>query len=273
MVADLVRTGGPRSIVITGATKGIGRGLAEALLARGCAVTICGRDAAGVDKAVAELGAKHEPERVAGRVCDVGSYEDVAALWDAAVARFGQVDVWINNAGTSNVQKLFAELDPASLESTVRANVLGTMNGSRVALEGMVRRGSGALYNMEGYGSDGARSLGMAVYGSTKVAVRYLTRSLADETRATGVQVCTLSPGVVPTELLVSVYAEGDSARWARQRWLFKFIADPVDVVCPWLADAVLANKKTDVRLAWMTVMKAALRFFMPRYHRRDLFS
>jgi len=272
MSVALVRAGAPRSIVITGATKGIGRGLAEALLKRGCAVTICGRDPTGVEKAVAELGAAHEASRVHGIVCDVGAYDEVKALWDAAVGRFGQVDVWINNAGTSNVQKVFAELSPASLDATVRANLLGTMNGSRVALEGMLARGAGALYNMEGYGSDGARSLGMAVYGSTKVAVRYLTRSLADETRSSGVQVCTLSPGVVPTELLVSVYAEGDRARWAKQRWLFKFIADPVDVVCPWLADAVLANKKTDVRLAWMTVLKAAGRFFLPRYHRRDLF-
>jgi NAD(P)-dependent dehydrogenase (short-subunit alcohol dehydrogenase family) len=176
-------------------------------------------------------------------------------------------------AGTSNPQKAFAELTPATLDSVVRANLLGTMNGSRVALEGMLRRRAGALYNMEGYGSDGARSLGMSVYGSTKVAVRYLTRSLADETRGTGVQVCTLSPGVVPTELLVSVYAEGDRTRWARQQWLFKFIADPADIVCPWLADAVLANKRTDVRLAWMTVLKAIPRFFLPRYHRRKLFS
>lgn len=263
----------PRNIVITGATKGIGRGIAEALLARGCAVTICGRDQASVEKAIAELGAAHDPARVAGRACDVSCYDDVVALWDVAVARFGEVDVWINNAGTSNPQKAFAELTPATLDSVVRANLLGTMNGSRVALEGMLKRGAGALYNMEGYGSDGARSLGMSVYGSTKVAVRYLTRSLAEETRGTGVQVCTLSPGVVPTELLVSVYAEGDRARWARQRWLFKFIADPADIVCPWLADAVLANKRTDVRLAWMTVLKALPRFFLPRYHRRNLFS
>jgi NAD(P)-dependent dehydrogenase (short-subunit alcohol dehydrogenase family) len=259
-------------VVITGATKGIGRGLAEAFLERGCAVTLCGRDPGAVAEAVAELGAAHDPGRVAGRACDVAVHADVVALWELAAQRFGRIDVWINNAGTSNPQKGFAALSPAQLEAVVRANLLGTMNGAHVALAGMLLQGAGALYNMEGYGSDGSRTRGMSVYGSTKVAVRYLTRSLAAEVRGTGVQVCALSPGVVVTDLLVSVYAEGDPALWRRQRWLFKFIADPASVVCPWLADAVLANRKNDVRLAWMTVAKAIGRFFLPRYHRRELF-
>jgi NAD(P)-dependent dehydrogenase (short-subunit alcohol dehydrogenase family) len=261
-----------RSIVITGATKGIGHGLANAFLSRGCAVTLCGRDPTAVEQTVADLGAAHAPERVAGRACDVAVHADVAALWDLAERRFGRVDVWINNAGTSNPQKSFAELAPSQIDAVVRANLVGTMNGAHVALAGMRRQGKGALYNMEGYGSDGSRARGMSVYGSTKVAVRYLTRSLAAEMRGTGVQVCALSPGVVVTELLVSVYAEGDPDLWKRQRWLFKFIADPVEVVCPWLADAVLANRRTDARLAWMTIPKAIGRFFLPRYHRRDLF-
>jgi len=72
----------------------------------------------------------------------------------------------------------------------------------------------GAIYNMEGFGSDGARQLGMALYGSTKTALRYFTKSLADETRESGVIIGTTSPGIVVTELLTSVYAKGDPELW-----------------------------------------------------------
>ncbi|MCC6623769.1 MAG: SDR family oxidoreductase [Deltaproteobacteria bacterium] len=260
--------GASRCVVVTGATRGIGRSLVEAFLARGCSLAFCGRDAAGVDALVALA-----PDRLAGLVADVARYDDMRALWELASSRFGAVDVWINNAGTSNPQTPFVTLAPPVIEAVVSANMLGTMNGSRVALEGMMRQGHGALYLMEGYGSDGERAPGMALYGSTKIAVRYLWRSLADEAKGTGVIVGALSPGVVPTDLLRSVYEQGDPRRWRRQRWLFKFIADPAEVVCPWLADRVLTNRRSGRRIAWMTVAKAALRFFLPRYHRRDLFS
>jgi NAD(P)-dependent dehydrogenase (short-subunit alcohol dehydrogenase family) len=113
----------------------------------------------------------------------------------------------------------------------------------------------------------------MALYGATKYAIRYLTRALVRETRGTGVLVGSLSPGVVHTDLVADVYRQGDPARWRRQRWLFKFIADEPEPVCTWLVDAALANRRHGARLAWMTVPKAIGRFLQPRYHRRDLFA
>jgi hypothetical protein len=82
----------------------------------------------------------------------------------------------------------------------------------------------------------------------------------------------TASPGIVVTDLLVSVYEGGDADLWRSKRWLFNFIADPVDVVAPWLARRLLENERSGAHLAWMTVLKGALRFLNPRYHRRDLF-
>lgn len=272
-MGDLAAARPPRSLVVTGGTKGIGLGMADAFLARGCSVTVCSRGEDAVTRAVRTLGEKHGPDRIAGRAVDVAEHAEVQALWDLAVERFGRVDAWINNAGTSNPQRPLVEQTPDTLAAVAKTNLLGTMNGSAVALRGMLKQGGGALYNMEGYGSDGERMVGMALYGSTKYAIRYFTKSLVDETRGGPVLVALLSPGVVVTDLLTSVYEQGDPGHWRRARWLFKFIADPVEIVSPWLADAVLANRRTGVRLAWMTVPKAVLRFCSPRYHRRDLFA
>ncbi len=261
-----------KSVVVTGSTKGLGLGLARALLDLGANVVVSGRSQDEVLSVARALEAHGPASRIHGLACDVSKLEDVTALFDAAKGRFGRVDVWINNAGTSNVQRPFVEVPAAQISAVVTTNLLGVMYGSRVALEGMLKQGSGAIYNMEGFGADGARQRGMAVYGSTKRALRYFTRSLVDETRGTGVIVGTASPGIVVTDLLVSVYEQGEPELWRSQRRLFNFIADPVEVVAPWLARRLLENDRTGAHLAWMTVWKGALRFLHPAYWRRDLF-
>ena len=75
-----------KNVVITGSTRGIGYGLADSFLARGCRVAVSGRTAASVQQAVARLALKHDADRVFGHPCDVTRYEHVQALWDAAQA-------------------------------------------------------------------------------------------------------------------------------------------------------------------------------------------
>lgn len=261
-----------RTIVITGGSRGLGRGMMEAFLARGCRVAFCARSDASVREAQGTLEGRYG-DRVLGVAADVSRYEDVERLWESASARFGVIDHWINNAGSSTAQRPFVELPPAELASVVGVNLIGTMNGARVALPRMRAQGHGHLYTMEGFGSDGSTQLGMSVYGATKHAIRYLTRSLAEETRGGPVRVASLSPGIVVTDLLLDVYRDGDPALWKRKRWLFELIADPVEDVAPWLAERVLEGPRHGAHVAWMTVPKAVLRFFTPRYHRRGLFA
>jgi NAD(P)-dependent dehydrogenase (short-subunit alcohol dehydrogenase family) len=260
-----------QSVVVTGGTKGLGRGLCEAFLSRGCHVTLCGRHRGAVDEAVGELS-RGAPDRVLGVVVDVTDATEVQALWDAATGRFGRVHVWINNAGTSHAQRDFVELGVGDLAATVEANLLGAIHGSHVALRGMQRQGMGHVFTMEGYGSDGSTQPGMSVYGATKRAIRYLTKAVVEETRGGPVRVGSLSPGIVVTDLLVDVYRDGDARNWQAKRRLFEVIADPVEPVAAWLADRVLAGPRHGAHLAWMTIPKAMLRMVNPHYHRRGLF-
>ncbi len=260
-----------KTVVITGSTRGIGRGLAEAFLARGCKVVISGRGAAAVQSTVAALEQQH-PGRVSGAACDITQVEQIESLWAHARAAFGTVDVWINNAGMSILRGPLHEARPADIEAIVATNLTGVLLANRVVVAGMRAQGSGQVWNMEGFGSNGATQPGMAAYGATKRAVNYLTKALQKELKDTPVQVCTLSPGIVVTDLLVGDYDQSSEA-WAKAKKIFNILGDTVETVTPWLADQVLASNKPGAKVAWLTTGKAFGRFMSAGFRKRDLFS
>jgi NAD(P)-dependent dehydrogenase (short-subunit alcohol dehydrogenase family) len=259
-------------VVITGSTRGIGNGLADAFLNLGCSAVISGRTKEGVAQAVEALAARYGGERVWGYPCDVTEYGQVQALWDAVHGHYGRIDIWINNAGLGHSPCSFCEHAQEQMQAIVETNLLGTMYGASVAMRGMLAQGFGGLYNMEGLGSDGSRVKGLALYATTKYAIRYLTESLVRESRGTPVLVGALSPGMVATELLTGPY-EDRPEEWARAKRIFDILADRVETVTPWLARKVLANKRTGVRFKWLTRGKVVARFLMAPFRKRDVFA
>jgi NAD(P)-dependent dehydrogenase (short-subunit alcohol dehydrogenase family) len=261
-----------RIVVITGSTRGIGYGLADSFLALGCAVTISGRTQESVEKAVAELSARHETDRVFGHPCDVRDLKQVQALWDAAQTRFGKVDIWINNAGISHPQMSFWEHQAEQIQAVVDTNLVGAMYGSKVALRGMLDQGSGGIYSLEGLGSGGHKVQGLALYGATKSALRYLDESLAQETRGTGVVVGALRPGMVITDLVMKQYEERPED-WEDAKRIFNIIADRVETVAPWLARQVLNNSRNGVTISWGSRWRIMGRFLTAPFRKRNLFE
>jgi len=262
----------PKHIVITGSTRGIGYGLAEAFLSRGCSLTVSGRGAESTDEAVAGLRSRYEADRVLGQACDVTVPKHVQTLWDQSVEGFGKVDIWINNAGSSGEQGLVWELPADEAQVPITTNVLGSIYGAQVAMQGMLAQGSGAIYNMEGMGSDGRKHAGLTLYGTSKYAIHYFTESLAMEAKQTPVIVGALRPGMVITDLITDRY-EGRPEEWERAKKIFNIIADKVENVTPWLADRILANHKNGAILAYSSTWKLLWRFLSQPFYKRNLFE
>ena len=259
-----------KSIVITGSTRGIGFALADAFLALGCQVTISGRAQASVDRAVAELVSRHgEAGRVAGLPCNVTHLEELQALWDAARARFGEVDIWINNAGVSNARNDYWDVDAEDARGVIETNVIGSMYGCTVALRGMRAQGHGALYNLEGLGSSGGRKVrGLSVYGTSKAALRYFDDALALETEGTPVIVGAIQPGMILTEMITAQYKDKPE-EWARNKKIFDILTSPVEQVAPWIASRVLANTRNGARIQWASGAKMMGRFLLAPFRKR----
>lgn len=259
-----------KHVVITGSTRGIGYGLADAFLAQGCAVVINGRSPQSVAQASQQLAEQHGRERLHGFAADVAVLAEVEALWDAAQTRFGAVDIWINNAGLGHDMLSLWDIPPERVETIVRANILGTAFGSRVAVRRMLQQGHGQLYNMEGFGSNGSTRWGLSIYGTSKAAVHYLTEALIDETKETAVQVGSLRPGMVATDLLLDPVIN-DPAALARSRRVFNILADRVEAVTPWLVEKMLANEKHGAHIQWLTTPRLIWRFLSAPFSKREL--
>jgi len=186
-------------VLITGALTGIGRATALAFARGGARVVISGRRDEAGQKLLAELrelGAEAEYWRT-----DVRHDDDVRTLVDKTVARFGRLDVAVNNAGTEGTPGPVAEQSAESYAATFDTNVLGTLLSMKHELRVMLRQGSGSIVNVSStYGHTGAA--GAAVYVASKHAIEGLTKSAAIEVAESGVRVNAVAPGPIDTGML-----------------------------------------------------------------------
>ncbi|MBM4311801.1 MAG: SDR family oxidoreductase [Deltaproteobacteria bacterium] len=262
-----------KTIVITGSTRGIGLGLAREFLKRGCNVMLSGRNKDTLDSALEALGSEFGSGCMFGTTCDVAVYESVQALWDAAAAKFGAIDIWINNAGVNTASVPLWELPARDISAVVSTNLTGTLFGCKVALQCMLRQGSGQIYLFEGHGSDDRKVEGLALYGATKRAVRYLCESLQLDVQGKPVQIGAISPGIVLTDLILNQLKAAPKEKREKNIKIFNILADTVETVTPWLAEQVLANTRPAARIAWLTPSKVMGRFLTAGFKKRNLFK
>lgn len=262
----------PKHIVITGSSRGIGYGLAQEFLRLGCAVTVSGRSEGSTSRAAGKLGSQFGPTRLLGQACDVSDPAQVANLWERATAQFGKVDIWVNNAGYTGELHMAWEQPVKEVRAVVATNLLGAIFGSQVAMRGMQVQGYGAIYNMEGMGSDGRKHAGLTYYGTSKYAVHYFTESLALEAKETPVIVGGLRPGMVATDLLRNRYKDRPE-EWERAKKIFNILAEPVERVAPWLVQKMLSNRDNGAILSYSSPLKMTWKFLRSPFVKRELFD
>jgi NAD(P)-dependent dehydrogenase (short-subunit alcohol dehydrogenase family) len=189
----------PPVVLITGALTGIGRATALAFAQEGARIVVSGRRDEAGQKLVAELrqtGVEAEYWRA-----DVRHDDDVRSLVDKTVARFGGLDIAVNNAGTEGTPGPIMDQTAESYAATFDTNVLGTLLSIKHELRVMIPRGHGSIVNVSStYGRIG--TAGASVYVASKHAVEGLTKSAALEAAGSGVRVNVVAPGPIDTGML-----------------------------------------------------------------------
>ena len=253
----MARTSSPpaRTAVVTGSTRGLGRGVAEALGRAGVSVMVNAQDGAEAAQVAAELAALVPSARFASQACDVREPVQVEALARATERELGPIDLWINNAGLALTNATLDELAPADFALMMAINLGGVMNGCQQAARAMAGRG-GAIYNILGAGSDGRPVPGMIGYATTKRAVQFLTRSFAAELAGGPVIVGGLSPGLVLTEGFFREHAKTPAPVRKAREAVVNILADDVRTLAQWIVRIALTNRENGREFRWLTPAK-----------------
>lgn len=201
----------PRRIVLTGASRGLGRAMVEGFIAAGHTVFGCARSQKGLEELAARFGPPHQFAAV-----DVACDADVAA-WASRVVEHGPPDLVINNAAVINRNARLWEVSASEFARVMRVNVEGVANVLRHFLPAMVARRQGVVVNFSSYwGRSGAAEV--APYCASKWAIEGLTAALAEELPP-GMAAVALNPGVIHTEMLESCFGPAARQYLAPHQW------------------------------------------------------
>jgi gluconate 5-dehydrogenase len=229
-------------VLVSGASRGIGRAIAEGFARRGAQVVITGRERDTVTRAARDIDPSGKT--VYGMVCDVADTAAIGKLVKDVLAQFGRVDTLINVAGV-NRRMLAERLSEADWDFIVDINLKGPFLLSQAVGKAMLERGRGNQINIVSLNND--RPLkGVMPYAASKAALGHMTRSLALEWGPRGVRVNAIAPGFVLTDLTKKLWAQPKMQEWGRANTPLVRIGEPKDMIG---AALFLASEAS----AWMT--------------------
>lgn len=265
-----------KTVVITGSARGLGFEMAKVFRKNNFNVVISDLNEEKLKKAKEELEKIESDGKVSYTLCNVTKSDDISNLIDFSKKEFEKIDIWINNAGVNQPEKPIWELTEDEINFVLNVDLKGAIMGSKLALLQLQKDGGGAIYNIEGYGSNDAMMLGLSIYGTSKRAITYFTDALAKESQEknTNVIVGKLSPGIMITDFIVNALGDKEKINLSEKtKKVYNILGDYPDVVANFLVTEMIKNTKNGVRIAWLTNKKAAWRFMTSGFNKRDFFS
>jgi NAD(P)-dependent dehydrogenase (short-subunit alcohol dehydrogenase family) len=192
-----------KTVLITGASRGIGESAAHVFADAGANVVLLARGAEAIERIAAEIG-----DKAMAVTCDVADYGQVEAAVQAAVARFGGADILINNAGVIEPISHLDASDPEGWGQVIDINLKGVYHGMRAVMPIMEKAGGGSILTISSGAAHGPVEA-WSHYCASKAAVNMLTRCVDKEARDKGIRAIGLSPGTVATEMQREIKASG----------------------------------------------------------------
>ncbi|MCV2892670.1 SDR family oxidoreductase [Lentibacter sp. XHP0401] len=192
-----------KTVLITGASRGIGEATARLFAQKGANVVLTARSEAAIDEIALDIG-----EKAMAVACDVSKYGDVRNAVEHAVGRFGGIDILIGNAGVIEPVAMLAESDPDDWGHAIDINLKGVYHGMRAVMPRMIKQGHGTIITISSGAAHNALE-GWSHYCASKAGAAMMTKAAHVEGAAKGLRVMGLSPGTVATQMQREIKASG----------------------------------------------------------------
>ena len=264
-----------KTVVITGSARGLGYHMAKYFRYNNYNVVISDVYKKDVDKAIKELTKEKGKGELLGIECDITRGKDIANLISETKKKFKVIDIWVNNAGINQPDKLLWELDENEIERIIEVDLKGTALASKYIAAEMIKENKGAIYTVEGHGSNNAIIPGLSMYGTAKRGVTYFTKALSTELEKNkkDIIVGLLSPGIMITDFLVNALRDKKMELSDKNKKVYNILGDYPDPVAKYLVRRMISNTNNGVRIKWLTTRKVLFKFMKSVIKKNNYFE
>lgn len=264
-----------KTVVITGSARGLGLELAKQFRKNHYNVVISDLTEESLIIAKKELEQITSEAKILTVVADVIKETDIEHLIEEAQTHFKTIDIFISNAGVNQHMVPIWEVSTDEISRLIDIDLKGAIIGTKLAMKQMIKQGFGAIYGIEGYGSNDAMMLGLSIYGTSKRGLTYFLEATAKEIKESQlpIQIGALSPGIMITNFITHSLGNEEFELPEKVKKVYNILGDYPDVIAQFLVSKMIQNKKPFARINWLTNRKAAFRFMTCAWNKRDFFT
>ena len=210
--------------IVTGASRGIGRSIAEVFVREGATVVICGRKKETLEQVAREIGPAVRPI-----VCHIGRSDQIQAMVDETTREFGKIDILVNNAATNVAQLPCLEVDEGQFDKMIEINLKSAFRLTKLIAPGMCERGNGSIINISSISGLRPQYDGL-LYSMTKAALIMMTQSYALELGPKNVRVNAIAPGLIQTALSAYYWQEDGRREERMEQQAIRHLGQPAEI-------------------------------------------
>lgn len=265
-----------KTVVVTGSARGFGFEFVRLFRERDFNVVVCDISKESLDIAVEKLNSIKSKGKVLSYVVDVTDEKMVSDMINSVLKEEKTIDIWINNAGVNQPNKAIWELDKKTIDHLIDIDLKGTILCSKLIMPVMIKQGFGQIFNVEGYGSNDATSVGLSIYGTTKRAVTYFSEALAFEAKKLNTNVCVgkITPGIMITSFITTSLGDGEKIKLSEKtKKVYNILGDYPETIANYIVPRLIKNKKNNAKIVWLTNARAFSRFLFAGFNKRDFFK
>ncbi len=254
-----------KTVVITGSARGFGYAMIKLFREYDFNVVLCDVSKSALEEAKNNLSKVDGKGLILSYIVDVTKVYDLTNMVNSVLEEVPTIDIWINNAGVNQPNKPLWELDELTINRLIDIDLKGVALSTKVIMPIMIKQKSGQIFNVEGFGSDDAKMLGLSLYGTSKRAITYYTEALAKECDVlnTNVLIGKITPGIMITNFITTSLGDGEKIELDdKTKLTYNILGDYPETIASFMVEKIINNKKNNAQFTWLSKKRAAARFF-----------